>query len=423
MLSPPASAAGTASGPSIHEVVRGSLVETVFQPLADLGSGIVVGYEALSRGPQGSELESPEALFDAARLAGLSGALDWICLAGALRAALAANVHPSCAIFINVEPSSLRRPPPAWLTELIEIAQSKLTVVFEITERAIADAPAELLGATARIRGEGMLIAVDDVGAHPGSLALLPFLGPELVKLDIDVTQTAGLWAMARTATAVHAYAEWSGACVVAEGIETSEHRESALALGADLGQGWLFGRPGALPADVVLPATRRLTAARRPEPGRLQTPFDLLSARRPILRGDKGLLLRMSQGIEEQARTEGDSVVLLSAFQDSRFFGPRVRRRYRRLGEHCALVGALGVGLATTPEPGVRGASLALTDPLCGEWAVCLVGPYITAAFAGKDLGDSGPDDERRFDFVISHDRDLVIAATHSMMTRLAVD
>jgi len=409
-----------ARGAGIRELVVEQLVRTVFQPIVDLDTGAAIGYEALSRGPAGGGLESPAALFGAARRSGLSRELDWVCRACALRAALAAEIHPTQAIFINVEPSSLTREPPAWLSELAELGRSRLTIVHEITERAIAGAPAELLAVTARMREQGTLLAVDDVGVDPGSLALLPFLAPELIKLDIDVTRANGLSATARTATAVNAYAERSGAAVVAEGIETPAHRETALALGADLGQGWLFGRPGPLPPEAALAAPRPLKVGLRRDPGSVGTPFELLSALRPVRRAGKGLLLRMSAVIEEQARTEGDAVVLLSTFQEAGFFTAATRRRYRRLAEHAALVGALGVGLAGSPEPGVRGASLSRAESLRDEWDVCLVGPYIAAAFAARDLGDGGDDLARRFDFVISHDREHVINAAQSLMLRL---
>ena len=63
---------------------------------------------------------------------------------------------------------------------------------------------------------------------------------------------------------AVNAEAERSGAIVLAEGIETEDHRRVALALGATHGQGWLFGRPGALPAATADAAAAAARAARR---------------------------------------------------------------------------------------------------------------------------------------------------------------
>ncbi len=51
----------------------------------------------------------------------------------------------------------------------------------------------------------------------------------------------------------MQAQAERTGALILAEGIETEEHHRFAVELGATLGQGWLFGRPG-----VLLPAAER---------------------------------------------------------------------------------------------------------------------------------------------------------------------
>lgn len=415
--------AGLLAEIGIAEVVERRLLRTVFQPIVDLRSNEVVGYEALVRGPEGSELENPGALFKAAREAGLYVELDWACLAVALRAALVAQVHPSRAVYINIEPSSLTRPTPEWLAEIVEIARSRLTFVLEITAESLTGAPAALLAATARLRDLGALLALDGVGVDFRSLALLPFVDPEIVKLDLGVTQTRTLDRTARTADAVYAHAERSGARVLAHGIETMEHRDTALALGAELGQGWLFGHPGPLPPEAAEPIYSGVLVPRPPDVRSAKTPFETLSTQLPVRRGTKELLLRMSRGVELQAAAEGEALVLLSSFQEARFFGATTRARYRRLAEQSAIVGALGVGLDSSPEPGVRGASLLRSEPLRGEWNVCAIGPYFAAAFVARDLGDTGPDHTRRFDFVMTHDRERVISATRALMVRLAAD
>ena len=53
---------------------------------------------------------------------------------------------------------------------------------------------------------------------------------------------------------AINAEAERTGAIVLAEGIETDAHLFRAQAVGAELGQGWLFGRPAPLPVSVPEP-------------------------------------------------------------------------------------------------------------------------------------------------------------------------
>jgi DICT domain-containing protein len=95
----------------------------------------------------------------------------------------------------------------------------------------------------------------------------------------------------------------------------------------------------------------------------------------------------------------------------------PATARRFSRIARHSPLVAALGVGLTDEPVPGVRGADLDAHDPLRGEWNVIVVGPHQAAALVARDLGDTGPERERRFDFAITHDRDLVVAAARSLL------
>jgi EAL domain-containing protein (putative c-di-GMP-specific phosphodiesterase class I) len=405
---------------SVREILDRDLVCPVFQPIIALSSGEVVGYEALARGPAGSPLESPGALFPAAVAENLTLDLDWACRERAVRAALDAGLHPSRALFVNVEPGTLGVPVPTWAAATMSRARERLCLVTEVTERALIAAPASLLTGTARLRAAGSLIALDDIGVDPRSLALLPFAAPEVVKLDLAVTQASDLKATARSAAAVHAYAERAQAHIVAEGIETSAHRDTALACGADLGQGWLYGRPGPLPRDAARPARASIARAPRAEEAVSATPYELLASHRPLRRGTKDLLLRMSRALESEAAWDGDASVVLSTFQDVSFFTPQTRARYRRLARDAAFVGALGVGMDDVPEPGVRGSSLLASEPLRGEWDVCAVGPYQAAAFTARDLGDTGIDGERRFDFVLTHDRDLVIRAATALMARV---
>jgi DICT domain-containing protein len=112
---------------------------------------------------------------------------------------------------------------------------------------------------------------------------------------------------------------------------------------------------------------------------------------------------------------------VLLSTFQEAEFFSPRTAALYSSLAERAALVGALGVGMGPHPAPGVRGVALDEAEPLRGEWNVIVLGPHFAAAFVAQDLGDSAGDMERRFDFALTYDRDLVIRAAGAMMGRVS--
>jgi DICT domain-containing protein len=71
-------------------------------------------------------------------------------------------------------------------------------------------------------------------------------------------------------------------------------------------------------------------------------------------------------------------------------------------------------------PVPGVRGATLHAGDRLRGEWTVAVVGTHFAGALVSRDLGDSGPDMQRRFDFTITHDRELVLTAARALLRRI---
>ena len=95
-----------------RRVLDGRAIQQLFQPLIDLESRHVLGYEALARGPMGSALESPAALFGAAWRAGRVAELDWACRAAAFTEAVRGRVVPPLTLFVNAEPVSLGSPAP-----------------------------------------------------------------------------------------------------------------------------------------------------------------------------------------------------------------------------------------------------------------------------------------------------------------------
>ena len=408
------------AGPTQAAVSRGAglpTVRSVYQPIVDLCSGEVVAYEALARGEGGSPLESPAELFAWARRNDCEADLDLACQAAAMTGALERRLPASVPLFINAEPAWLHVPWPSTLARVREQARERLQVVVEITERALVADPAGLLAAVREVREAGWGVALDDVGADPASLALMPFIEPDVIKLDLRLIQQNTTAEIASVINAVIAQAERTGAIVLAEGIETEEHRSRALAMGATLGQGWLWGRAGALPdRHPVAKHDLSFTRSHCPSPA---TPFDAVRQVRPIRVTTKGLVLPMSHYLENHAL--GDSApVLLSAFEDVSHFTPYTAARYERLAHRCAFVAALGAGMGAAPAPGVRGADLRIDDRLAGEWVVAVIGPHFSGGLVAKDLGDSGPDRDRRFECVITYDRDLVLQVARSLFDRI---
>ena len=323
-------------------------------------------------------------------------------------------------VFVNVEPEVLDSAPLDDLLAIAESAPGELRVVLEITERALAARPAELLRTVERVRALGWGVAVDDVGAESMSLAFLPLLAPDVIKLDLRLVQERPGPAIAEIMNAVNAHAERSGAVILAEGIETAEHLATARALGATLGQGWFFGRPGdgAAPGlvagELVLPG--RPTGA----PSDL-SPFACLPATVPLRRSAKSLLIELSKQLEREAMRLGDTCVVASTFQEARHFTPSTGMRYRDLVERTAFVCALGEDLPVEPVPGLRGATLGADDPVRGEWDVVVLSPHFSAALLARDLGDGGPDLDRTFEYALTYDRDTVVRAASALLSRVA--
>jgi EAL domain-containing protein (putative c-di-GMP-specific phosphodiesterase class I) len=402
----------------LARVLDDGLITPVFQPLVDLDTGRVVAYEALARGPQDSPLETPAALFLVAREAGHLAELDWLCRTRALRMALDAGLHEGTGLFLNGEPEALSEPcPPALLGD--SVVPPGLRPFIEITERALTARPAELLRAVAQVRDLGWGVALDDVGADIRSLALMPLLSPDVVKLDLRLVHQHPTEEMAEIVNAVLAERERSGVTIVAEGIENEEQLRAARAMGATLGQGWLLGRPAPLPATPV-PTAAAPRLLRDAQGGSAATPFATVSPGRDVRHADKRLLVAMSLHLEHQMTRVGPSAIILSAFQDASHFTTKTLRRYEHLARESTFVVALGVGMPARPAPGVRGANLDPSDPLRGEWSVVVLGPHFAGALVAVDLGDTGPDLDRRFDYALTYDRPTVVEAARTLTRRV---
>jgi EAL domain-containing protein (putative c-di-GMP-specific phosphodiesterase class I) len=392
-------------------------IRSLYQPIVELASGRTVSYEALARGPEGSALESPLALFAAARDEDRLAELDCACRAAAVTGALNAGLRPPAALFVNAEPEALSRAAgvPA---ELLEAIGDGLRIFVEITERALTERPAELLEAVDRLRAAGLGIALDDVGADERSLALLPLLRPDVVKLDISLIHAHPSRLSGDVMNGVCAYAEQTGAGIVAEGIEDERHLLAAESLGATLGQGWYFGRPVPLPSRPQV--AELATSLRVPLRQAPTSPVALVHRHRSLRTGRKDVLLSASRALEAKALELGPHAVVAAAFQNARHFTPATLGRYGRLGARSALVAALGVGMGAQPAPGVHGADLAPDDILRHEWNLAVLGPHYAGALLARDLGDGGVDRDRRFEFVLTFDRDLVVDVAASLIARV---
>lgn len=400
-------------------------VHPLFQPIVDLESGETLGYEALARGPVDSDIVSAPELFAAALRAGRQNELEWRCRAEAMHNACLAELGHGLTVFVNVQPGVPCEPIPREHLEVVERATRDLRVVLEITERAVLAEPAELLRTVDWARERGWGIALDDMGADPGSLAMMPFLEPDVIKLDLRLVQQRQDPEIGLIVSAVLAQVERTGATVIAEGIETDAHREVALAMGATLGQGWLYGYPGALPTGGSLP-TRTIpllrTSAGRPE----LTPYGVVSSAIAVRRGTRSLIEGITGHLEEQAVAWRDGPVVLSTSIAGEELSDHRLNRYERLVSQGSYVVALGLGVTPRIDGGLRCGQLPVDHRLGDEWCVIVVGPHYAGAMVAvardrePDMRGTASD---AYDYAVTHDRSVVIAAGRALLQQLSHD
>ena len=283
-------------------------------------------------------------------------------------------------------------------------------MVIEITEQALIANPDSLLHALTRFRTQGWGVAIDDVGADSRSLALMPLLYPDVIKLDLRRLQQRDPADVARIVGAVGAESERRQALVLAEGIDSEEQLAAARAFGAQLGQGFLLGEPAPLPGALPEPGRKlRLTDSGGDLAG--EPPFRRVTNWKRPAHGSRVLAEATAGLIMRQALALGETAVVLAAFPDEQHLQPEQAAELVELAKSLAFVGVLG---APSELPGVRTGQLAPDDSLRGTWTVTALGPGLAACFVACESEDGS------YQLATSYDRDLVVESALLIMARL---
>jgi EAL domain-containing protein (putative c-di-GMP-specific phosphodiesterase class I) len=224
----------------IRSVLEGDTLDVEFQPVFDLGDCRIVSLEALARFEADPD-RSPAAWFAEAAEVGLTTELELAAIRRALEQL--GDFPPDVTIAVNVSPSTALDPRFARLVE--DVAER---VVIEITEHAQVDDYDALQNALAPLRERGAQLAIDDVGAGFANLRHILRLAPDIVKLDLSLTQEiARDPAREALASSLVGFAEGVGAAITAEGISSDEELQLLRSLGVDYGQGFFLARPAPL--------------------------------------------------------------------------------------------------------------------------------------------------------------------------------
>ncbi len=230
----------------IQHIIMTENVRTLFQPIVDLKSGEVHGFEALARGPRGTDLESPLALFETASKADLLFEIDQLCRRKAVLES--GGLESPMKLFLNTLPFSIRDPHfrGKYLLDLLD--GSGLVperIVLEVTETVAIEDYTAYLDEKRYFSDMGFLSAIDDMGVGYSGVEKLVHLEPDYVKLDIHLVR--GIDSSTIKRDIVQAFcgmAKKIGAKLVAEGVETRKELGTVRELGIDYAQGFLLARP-----------------------------------------------------------------------------------------------------------------------------------------------------------------------------------
>ena len=219
----------------ITEILSSGSFHPVFQPIVDLTTRGIVGYEALTRFDSGRR---PDLCMADAWSVGLGRELEFATLEAAIAAARA--LPSGRWLSLNASPRLLDQIDR--LRALLRGAERP--TVIEITEHEVIEDYGAVRDA---IRGLGndVRLAVDDAGAGTANFSHIVELRPDLVKLDIGLVRrvNADLGRQALIVGMRH-FSRTAGCRLIAEGVESEDEASTLRGFGVEFGQGYLFGRP-----------------------------------------------------------------------------------------------------------------------------------------------------------------------------------
>ena len=242
------------------------VVDFVFQPVVGLASGKTVGHEILAR-PYGVRIDE---LVAAAAVSSRAIELDLVLLRAAiarlksvqLPGTVAINLLPATLLDANFQIADLR----GWCATA-GLPTHRVTI--ECTEHQMVADPPALGRRVGELRRAGFGVAVDDAGAGHASFSLIARIRPTTIKVDRSIVSGCDTdSAQQALIQAFVMFARRIGSRLVAEGIETREELVQLRALGVDLGQGYLLGRPAPDPTEAAIPPNLGFSPSRQPTGG-----------------------------------------------------------------------------------------------------------------------------------------------------------
>lgn len=252
---------------AFDRLIDEALIEFAFQPIVEVESGKVYGYEALMRS-QLPQFSSPEDILRVARSQSRLLAIEKLTIYGAIKAyarmRAEGKISPDSKVFINSLPNqSLSE------QELDQLADQYggilSNIVLEITESEAMDSSVQSRKHIVIREKWGGQIAVDDYGSGYNGASVLLHVVPDILKVDISIIHHVNQKAdNLKILESIISYARHQGIKVLAEGVESREEVEACIAAGVDMLQGYYVGKPAYEITPVSKLALQNIAAIKR---------------------------------------------------------------------------------------------------------------------------------------------------------------
>lgn len=237
----------------LEYILNNKNISTVYQPIVSLLDGTIIGYEALSRGPEGSPLQNPDRLFNSAKLYNKTWELEQLCRIKAIERA--ANIEKNKFLFVNVDPHIFKdeKFKKGFTKEfLAKHNMSPDCIIFEITEKTCIEDYKGFKQALSNYVDQGYKIAIDDTGSGYSGLKMLNETKPHYVKIDMDLIRDIDKDYFKQSLLECFVkLSEATNMKLIAEGIETEEELKTLIKLGVYAGQGFFISRPAGTFLDI----------------------------------------------------------------------------------------------------------------------------------------------------------------------------
>ena len=234
----------------LREALAQDALTCHYQPIRQLASGALLGFEALARWPHPTRGHvSPTEFIPIAEAAGLIVPLTHHLLRVACREA--AGWAEPVTLSFNLSPLHLTEADlPRQVAQILEeTGLPPARLQLELTEGALLGDLRQGHAMLTELKAMGVRLALDDFGTGHSGLRELQALPFDVIKVDSGFVRAMASDAGARKiVAAIIGLGESLGLPVVAEGIEEQLDVEFLVRLGCEMGQGWLLGRP--LPAE-----------------------------------------------------------------------------------------------------------------------------------------------------------------------------